>query len=53
MYYVEEWINGKLCWKAHPNAKWTAFAIGDYKEKVLKLEKEILKLKEQLQAPKQ
>lgn len=43
MYYKEEWINGKLCWKATPNGEWIPFTIEQYKKRVLKLEAELKK----------
>ena len=44
MYYKEEWINGKLCWKSTPNGEWIPFTIGQYKERVLKSEAELKNL---------
>jgi hypothetical protein len=41
MYYVEAWINGKLCWKSSPRGEWKAFTMGQYKERVKQLEKQV------------
>jgi tRNA(Ile2) C34 agmatinyltransferase TiaS len=45
MYYKEEWINGKLFWKATPNGEWVEFTKQQYIERCLKLETELKNLR--------
>jgi hypothetical protein len=44
MYYKEEWINGKLFWKASPNGEWIEFTKQQYAERLLKAESELKNL---------
>lgn len=44
MYYKEEWINGKLYWKASPNGEWIEFTKQQYAERLLKVESELKNL---------
>lgn len=44
MYYKEEWINGKLYWKASPNGEWVEFTKQQYVERLLKVESELKNL---------
>lgn len=44
MYYKEEWINGKLYWKASPNGEWVEFTKQQYAERLLKAESELKNL---------
>lgn len=44
MYYKEEWINGKLYWKASPNGQWIEFTKQQYAERLLKVESELKNL---------
>lgn len=41
MYYKEEWINGKLFWKASPSGEWIEFTKQQYAERLLKVESEL------------
>lgn len=44
MYYKEEWVNGKLCWKGTPDGEWIPFGISQYKNKCIELQEKIKKL---------
>ena len=49
MYYKEEWIDGILYWKSSPDGEWHSFTMQQYKDKCLKLESEVRRLKQLLQ----
>jgi hypothetical protein len=44
MYYEEKWINRKLCWRSTPAGEWIPFTIGQYKDRVIKLEQKVKNL---------
>jgi hypothetical protein len=45
MYYAEKWVNGELCFRVSPSSEWTPFTLSQYKNKVLKLEQKLKRIK--------
>ncbi len=42
MYYAEDIINGKLCWKSHPRGEWIEFTQEQLTKKIIALASENL-----------
>ena len=37
MYYEEQWIDGKLCYRHMPNGDWIEFDLNDYRQRLLEI----------------
>jgi len=52
MYYVEQWIEGRLYYKHTPDGDWKEFSLEMYAKRVMEREKEILSLHSDLEQEK-